>query len=78
MFGLNKKRRLRFNDPLNIIGKRGVVSITIKPYHKGQIAVNGTWYSAICERDIILAENEIVEVINIEGNTVYVKPFFKN
>ncbi|GEM_PF-5256730 len=73
MFGLNKKETFSFNDPHNLIGKRGVVTITILPDHTGQIYICGIWYSAICEQDIMLTEDLIVEVINIEGNTLSVK-----
>jgi membrane protein implicated in regulation of membrane protease activity len=78
MFGFKKKERLSFNNPRYFIGKRGVVTITILPYRKGQIYICGTWYSAICEQDLILTEDLLVEVINVDGNTVSVKPFFHN
>lgn len=77
MFSLGKKeQRLSFNDPRHLIGKRGVVTITILPYHKGQIYICGTWYSAICEENnLILTTDMLVEITNIEGNTVSVRPF---
>lgn len=75
MFGFGKKTQpLSFNDPRRFIGKRGVVSIIIKPNIKGQIAVCGTWYLAECKEDLILDKDVIVEIIDIECNTVYVKP----
>jgi membrane protein implicated in regulation of membrane protease activity len=79
MFGLGKKQqRLSFNDPRHLIGKRGVVTITILPDRTGQIYICGTWYSAICQQEIILIKDVLVEVINIEGNTVSVKPIIKS
>jgi membrane protein implicated in regulation of membrane protease activity len=80
MFGLGKKKqRLSFNDPRNLIGKIAIVSMTIKPYIKGQIEICGTWYSAICEENnLILNRDELVEITNIEGNTVSVKPIVKS
>jgi membrane protein implicated in regulation of membrane protease activity len=78
MFDFNKKERLSINNPRYLIGKIGIVSITILPNRTGQIAICGTWYSAICEEKIILAENSLVEVINIEGNTVWVKPLINS
>jgi hypothetical protein len=64
MFGLGKKeQRLSFNDPRNLIGKRGVVTITILPDRTGQIYICGIWYSAICEQDIILTEDVLVPLM---------------
>ena len=75
MFGLRKKqKRLSFNDPRCLIGKTGIVSIEIAPRKKGQIYIFGTWYLAQCNQDIILPKDLTVEVVDIESNTVYVKP----
>ena len=77
MFGFgNKKKRLNFNDPRRIIGKTGTVSIMIQPRKKGQVYICGTWYLAKCNEDICLNEDLTVEVIDIESNTLYVKPLF--
>ena len=76
MFGFKKKERLSFNDPRYFIGKTGRVTIAITPYHKGQIYISATWFNAICEDNIILIEDVLVEVINIEENTLSVKPFY--
>jgi membrane protein implicated in regulation of membrane protease activity len=57
-----------------LVGKTGVVIENIEPYKKGTLKINGElWFARSLDNNLIKA-GEVVEVVNLQGSHVIVKP----
>ena len=61
-------------NAFSIIGKTAIVKKEIKPHSIGQIKLNGEVWSAESENDDIIPEGSEVEILEIKGVKVVVKP----
>ena len=65
-------REKNFTEQLE--GKAGLVVEEIKPFHSGQVKVNGIVWTAVGEADQFAAnEGEQVEIVRVEGVKLIVK-----
>lgn len=46
----------------------------IEPFRTGQIRFQGSWWSARCQRDIVLQPGELVNVVGRQNITLLVEP----
>lgn len=69
------KRKTSKSNIDEIIGKKGTVIKQISSLNKGEVKINDTiWTSLPYNENITIKEGEIVEVVAISGNKLFVKP----
>ena len=66
------EKRLKIGHEKNnidqIIGQTGLVTEDIKPYHTGQVKLNGMIWTAIAkDKNETLSKGELIKIIKIEG-----------
>ena len=72
-------RRMMKRDIVNsnidtMIHKKGKMTKTCDNLNHGEVKINGvTWTAVSADEDRVIKENEIVEVVAIEGNKLIVK-----
>ncbi|UBF24541.1 NfeD family protein [Kovacikia minuta CCNUW1] len=53
-----------------------VVTRSISPGKAGQVEFKGSWWTARCNREVVLVPGQIVYVVVRRDNTLYVEPGF--
>ncbi|WP_421658806.1 NfeD family protein [Leptothermofonsia sp. ETS-13] len=53
-----------------------IVTQTICPGKTGQVKFQGSWWTARCNREVILVPGQVVYVVERHDNTLYVEPGF--
>ncbi|NJO41058.1 MAG: hypothetical protein HC865_10485 [Cyanobacteria bacterium RU_5_0] len=53
---------------------RAIVTDTIHPQRTGRVKFQGTWWNALCKRDVVLPANTLVDVVDLDGSTLIVQP----
>ncbi|MBD2101644.1 NfeD family protein [Leptolyngbya sp. FACHB-261] len=56
------------------IERHAIVEEKIQPGQKGRVYFSGTWWSAVCEREVTLLPGDHVRVIGICNITLIVEP----
>ncbi len=73
------KRKISKSNIDEIIGKKGIIIKETSSLNKGEVKINDTiWTSLPYNENIVIKEGEIVEVVAISGNKLFVKPVSKN
>lgn len=73
------KRKISKSNIDEIIGKKGTVIKQISLLNKGEVKINDTiWTGLPYNENITINEGEIVEVVAISGNKLFVKPIPQN
>ena len=64
------------NLPSNwmFFSKEAIVAETIYPQVGGKVRLNGSWWSARCEDNLVIPKGEMVYVVGICSVTLLVKP----
>lgn len=72
-----EKNMLRIKSRTNadsLIGKKGILTKSIKDFEKGEVKLDGVLWTAIKrETDDMIQDGAVVEVIAIQGNKLLVK-----
>lgn len=59
---------------LSYLNGLAVVSKTIYPHQRGRVYLQGSWWPAICEQNLVLLPDTTVFVTGISGITLIVRP----
>jgi membrane protein implicated in regulation of membrane protease activity len=73
--GSKQKAKLNLKDLINSRQEKARVDEIIQgPYRKGRVQFQGSWWPALCHREVIIFPEEIVRVVGIKGITLIVEP----
>ncbi|WP_017716123.1 NfeD family protein [Kamptonema formosum] len=67
--------KLNLKDLINSRQEKARVDETIQgPYRKGRVQFQGSWWPALCDREVVIFPEETVRVVGIKGITLLVEP----
>jgi membrane protein implicated in regulation of membrane protease activity len=70
-----RNANLNLKDLINSRQEKARVDETIQgPYRKGRVQFQGSWWPALCNREVVIFPEEIVRVVGIKGITLIVEP----
>lgn len=73
--GSKGNAKLNLKDLINSRQEKARVDETIQgPNRKGRVQFQGSWWPALCDREVVIFPEEIVRVVGIKGITLLVEP----